>query len=117
MMTETILHITPRSVWEAAQRTGSYRGDTLDTEGFIHCSTHAQVLGPANLRFHGQRDLLLLRIDPAKVQSDIVYEDCYDSGEAFPHIYGPLNLDAVIETIDFPPNPDGFFALPESLIP
>ena len=115
MMTETILHITPRSTWEAAQTTGLYRGDTLDTDGFIHCSTIDQILGPANLRFHGQHDLLLLRIDPNKVQSNIIYEDCYESGDDFPHIYGPLNVDAVIEVIDFPPNQDGSFSLPTKL--
>ncbi|ETX01232.1 DUF952 domain-containing protein [Candidatus Entotheonella palauensis] len=110
-----ILHIVPRSAWETAQSAGSYRGDTLDTEGFIHCSTVAQVLGPANIRFHGQQDLLLLRIDAGKVRSEIIYEDCYDSGDVFPHIYGLLNLDAVTEVIDFPPNQDGSFSLPSSL--
>ena len=116
MMPETILHITPRSAWEAAQISGVYRGDTLDTEGFIHCSTIAQVLGPANIRFRGQQDLLLLRIDPGKVQSEIIYEDCCESGDLFPHIYGPLNLDAVIDIFDFPPNPDGSFSLPPNLM-
>ena len=115
MMTETIFHITPRSAWEAAQATGSYRGDTLETEGFIHCSTIDQVLGPANTRFHGQQGLILLRIDSGKVQSSIIYEDCYESGDEFPHIYGPLNVDAVIEVIDFLPNPDGSFSLPSTL--
>ena len=115
MMAETILHITPRSAWAAAQTTGYYRGDTLETEGFIHCSTIDQVLGPANTRFHGQQDLLLLRIDSNKVHSNIIYEDCYESGDEFPHIYGPLNLDAVIEVIDFLPNPDGSFSLPSNL--
>jgi uncharacterized protein (DUF952 family) len=112
MTTQRILHITPRRAWETAQSTGSYRGDTLETDGFIHCSTVDQVLGPANALFHGQQDLLLLWIDPDKVHAHIIYEDCYASGDVFPHIYGPLNLDAVTAVIDFPPHPDGSFSLP-----
>jgi hypothetical protein len=33
----------------------------------------------------------------------------------FPHIYGPLNLDAVTEVMDFPCGPDGRFVLPAAL--
>jgi uncharacterized protein (DUF952 family) len=45
----------------------------------------------------------------------VVYEDCYDSGQAFPHIYGPLNVDAVVNVVDFPPGKDGFFSLPAGI--
>ena len=107
-----ILHIARREEWEAAQATGDYRADTLMTEGFIHCSTPAQVLGPANTMFRGQADLLLLVIDPAWLTADLVYEDCYETGQAFPHIYGPLNLNAVRRAVPFPPNGDGRFSLP-----
>ena len=107
-----ILHIAHRDEWAAAQASGDYRADSLLTEGFIHCSTPEQVLGPANERFHGQTDLLLLVIDPARLAADLVYEDSYGTGQAFPHIYGPLNLDAVVRAVPFPPGPDGRFALP-----
>jgi uncharacterized protein (DUF952 family) len=109
---ETILHITKREDWETAVTTPPYRADSLETEGFIHCSTIEQVLKPANEMFHGQTGLILLVIDAAKVQAEIVYEDCYESGQEFPHIYGPLNLDAVVKVVDFPPNADGSFSLP-----
>lgn len=111
-----ILHITTLTEWQAALAAGVYRADSLDSEGFIHCSTPEQVLKPANEMFHGRSDLILLVLDPAKVQADIVYEDCYETGMAFPHIYGPINLDAVINVVDFPPNPDGPFSLPHHLI-
>ncbi len=107
-----ILHITTRADWEGAQALGDYRLDTLTTEGFIHCSTPEQVLGPANEFYKGQADLVLLVIDPARLLADLVYEDSYDSGTAFPHIYGPLNLDAVTRVIPFPPLSDGTFVLP-----
>ena len=107
-----ILHIARREEWEAAQATGDYRADTLTTEGFIHCSTPAQVLGPANALFHGQSDLMLLVIEPARLAARLVYEDSHGNGEQFPHLYGPLNLDAVTRVVPFPPGPDGRFALP-----
>jgi len=107
-----ILHITHRSDWEAAQATGEYRADSLAAEGFIHCSTVGQVLGPANEFYRGQDDLVLLVIDPARLAAELVYEDSYHIGTAFPHIYGPLNLDAVTSVVPFPPLADGTFELP-----
>ncbi len=107
-----ILHITHRSDWEAAQATGEYRADSLAAEGFIHCSTVEQVLGPANEFYRGKDDLVLLVIDPARLAAELVYEDSYHIGTAFPHIYGPLNLDAVTSVVPFPPLADGTFELP-----
>ena len=85
---------------------------SLETEGFIHCSYEDQVLVPANALFAGQSDLLLLVIDPKRLTSDLVVEDSYASGTAFPHIYGPIDLDAVIDSIPFPCNSEGLFHLP-----
>ncbi len=109
----TILHITTRAGWEAAQQAGSYRGDTLDTEGFIHCSIPQQVVRTANAFFHGQNDLVLLLINPQKLRSELRYEP--SDGDLFPHIYGPLNLDAVVRVVMFPPRNDGQFELPHAL--
>ena len=107
-----ILHIISRSRWATAAATGFYLADSLNKEGFIHCSTPEQVLSPANALYRGQKELVLLCIDPDRVQMPVVYEDCYDTGQAFPHIYGPLNVDAVVNVVDFPPGKDGFFSLP-----
>lgn len=107
-----ILHITHGTDWQAARGAGEYRLDTLDTEGFIHCSTPEQVLGPANEYYAGQQGLVLLVIDPARLTAALVYEDLNESGVDFPHIYGPLNLDAVTAVVPFEPLPDGTFKLP-----
>jgi uncharacterized protein (DUF952 family) len=112
-----ILHIAHESEWLAAVPLGLYRADSLETEGFIHCSTVEQVLGPANEMFHGQDGLVLLAIDPEKVGAPIIYEDCYESGQEFPHIYGPLEVKAVKAVIPFPPQQDGTFILPEVVEP
>jgi uncharacterized protein (DUF952 family) len=109
-----ILHITPRSHWQAAQQEGTYRAASLETEGFIHCSTPAQVVSTANAYYHGQSGLVLLCIETDRVESEIRYEAAH--GESFPHLYGSLNLEAVMQAIDFEPDADGNFALPTALM-
>lgn len=106
---DTILHITTRGYWQHALDQGVYTTDSLDSEGFIHCSTPAQVTFVADSRFRGETGLILLCIDPGLVEPEIRYEGEIDQ---FPHIYGPLNLNAVYRLVDFPPKPDGTFELP-----
>jgi uncharacterized protein (DUF952 family) len=100
-----ILHITSKRRWETALVSGTYTDTSFESEGFIHCST----------RDRGQPDLLLLCISSSEVEAPIVYEDCYEKGIAYPHIYGTLNVNAVMHVIDFLPNADGSFSLPSEL--
>jgi uncharacterized protein (DUF952 family) len=103
---QRILHITQRAAWERAQAEGSYRSDSLASEGFIHCMTEGQVAWVADKFFKGQSDLVLLDIDEAKLASPLRYESPPGKEETFPHIYGPLNLDAVVQVEPFaPPTP------------
>lgn len=110
-----ITHITERVTWEQAKKTGVYRAESLKTEGFIHCSTMRQVLGVANSQFKDREDLVLLLIDENKVKSDIKYEDLHKTGQAYPHIYGHLNTEAVINVCDFQYHANGTFRLPDGL--
>ena len=107
----TILHITSRSAWENAKTLGTYRSDSLATEGFIHCSTAAQVIGSANRFFKGRENLIILSIDADRVSSEIRYEGV-ESHHLFPHIYGELNIDAVLRVTDLEADADGIFMLP-----
>jgi uncharacterized protein (DUF952 family) len=113
----TILHISSRAEWHCARLAGSYEADSLSTQGFIHCSRPDQVLWVANSnnRFDGQDDLVLLCIDPDLVAAEIRYENLDGDKNLFPHIYGPLNLDAVTDILDFTHGDDGKFALPQQL--
>ena len=117
----TILHILPRYQWEQAQPDGVYKGDTLDAEGFIHFSKPEQVIRVANARFKGHNGLLLALVDTDKLTAELKYESPYEGGqpiesdEVFPHLYGPLNIDAVIRVLDFEPQADGTFTLPEGV--
>lgn len=113
-----ILHFCAETVWAAAKRDGEYRGDTLATEGFIHCSTADQVHLPANFLIRGRTDQVLLEIDEERLTAPLKWEpgDPGDPhGMRFPHLYGPLNLDAVVAVHPFPPDPDGGFTVPDAL--
>ena len=107
-----IFHITTRPAWNRSAAEGIYRTDTLPAEGFIHCSTRDQVLQVANARFRSQADLVLLWIDTDKVTAEIIYENLEGGQQLFPHIYGKLNIDAVVEVAEFEPGADGYFQVP-----
>ena len=101
-----IFHITDTATWADSQRrgkhTGSTRGIDLAEEGYIHCSTTEQWPGVIERFYADATDLLLLHIDEEKLTSPLVYEQLPGAPGTFPHIYGPINLDAVItaEPID-----------------
>lgn len=109
-----IYHITPAAAWDAAQHAGVYAADSLATEGFIHLSTRAQVLWVADRFYAGQSGLVLLAVATERLAAELRYEES-EPGQRFPHLYGPLNLDAVIAAHLFAPGPDGSFKLPEGL--
>ncbi|MCZ4605975.1 DUF952 domain-containing protein [Streptomyces sp. Lzd4kr] len=99
-----ILHITERSLWEAARERGTYemstRGRTLKDEGFIHCSTRAQLPSVAAFlygSYDGPDDLVVLVVDPARLEAPLRYEAPKPGGEEFPHVYGPIPVTAVVD--------------------
>jgi uncharacterized protein (DUF952 family) len=98
---EHIFHVTRADDWWAAQAGGTYRVSTrdrtLEEEGFIHCSYAHQVGHVVRTYFRDVEPLLVLVIDRRLVKADI-REESTGGEERFPHIYGPLNLDAVIGT-------------------
>lgn len=107
-----IFHIATRQVWAQAAPTGCYRPTSLEQEGFIHCSTATQLLGVANRFYRGQFDLVVLTVAADRVTAPIVYEapaEDRTSAERFPHLYGPLNTDAVVAVTPFLPAGDGSF--------
>ncbi|UQN06876.1 DUF952 domain-containing protein [Deinococcus sp. QL22] len=108
-----IVHITTRSAWAQAQHIGHYSHPSLVIDDSIHCSTPTteQVIAVANAYFLGQPYLILLHIDPERLTSALKSEEYEDSGLFFPHVYGPINLDAVLAVADFLPAPDGLFSL------
>ncbi len=100
--------------WARARADGEYaistRGLTLAEQGFIHGSTAAQVAGVANMFYQGVPDLLVLVIDPGRLRSEVRFEAVPGLDEQFPHIYGPIDIDAVVRTRPLEPGPDGHFS-------
>jgi uncharacterized protein (DUF952 family) len=117
-MSESILHITSRAAWSEAEARGRYTAESLVKEGFIHCSKTGQVIRVANLIYSGQSGLVLLVIDPGRLTSELRWEPGTDlASELFPHVYGPINPEAVVRVVDFAPGPNGQFELPKDLAP
>jgi uncharacterized protein (DUF952 family) len=163
-----ITHIVKRGEWEEAVRRRSYAPESLRVEGFIHCSTLAQVIETANRFYRGQRDLIVLCIEESRLGAELRYEAAVaptkaraqsaesspnlsrgtctltrasgasspvderarrepqlratrhpNWGEAaeevFPHLYGELNVDAVVRVVELPCAADGSFRMPEEL--
>lgn len=117
---KTIVAIARQDVWQQALKTGEYTQSTIDSTladvGFIHCSFPDQTLEIANRRFSDHDVLVLLLIDEDKVKARIRHEGAL-SGRAgtFPHIYGPLNIDAVYATAPLEKDGQGKFKVPREL--
>ncbi|MET8579417.1 DUF952 domain-containing protein [Streptomyces collinus] len=99
-----IVHITERSLWEAAREAGTYevstRGRTLQQEGFIHFSTREQLPRIAAFLYgdyEGPDELVVLVVDPALLGVPVRYDAMPPHGEEFPHVYGPVPVDAVVD--------------------
>jgi uncharacterized protein (DUF952 family) len=94
---EMIYHVTNKNTWNAAVKNGFYETPSLKSEGFIHCSGQGQVAGVLDRYYQGQTDLVKLCIDPSKLTNPLIYELAPSVNEEFPHVYGFINLDAVIK--------------------
>jgi uncharacterized protein (DUF952 family) len=103
-----ILHITSRGEYVSGE---TYRAASLISEGFVHCSDFGTVHLPANRLFAGRTDLVLLVIDPARLEVPVRWEPGAPpspDGVWFPHVYGAIPPAAVVGVYDFPPGPEGF---------
>ena len=95
-----IYHVVTAAMWKAALDKGFYEAASLHTEGFIHASTAQQVKGVLERYYQNQQNLLLLHINENKLTAALKYEIAPSVNETFPHIFGRLNLDAVVEVTE-----------------
>jgi len=91
-----IYHVTTVAEWEKALQDGYYQAPSLETERFIHCSKAEQVQGVLDRYFKGKTSLIKLTIDTAKLTKRLAFDYSASLKETFPHIYGSINIDAVI---------------------
>ena len=94
-----IYHVTTTEDWNAAKQKGHYEHPSLKDEGFIHCSQDHQLAGVLERYFAGKTGLIKLVIDTDKLNSKFVFDWSPSLADTFPHIYGPINIDAVIDVI------------------
>ncbi len=100
MESEYIYHVTTKKEWEQGKLNNEYKPAGYDQEGFIHCSIEKQVTGVLDRFYKGQTGLVKLKIEKAKVQRPVLFELAADLDELFPHIYGPLNIDSIVDVTD-----------------
>lgn len=105
MTRRTLLHLALRGEWEAAVAAGgpydrSTIGVSLADEGFIHCSFPDQVVATAARYYAGRDDVVVLVLDPARLDAVIRVEDLGGTGVGFPHVYGSIPLAAVVAVED-----------------
>jgi uncharacterized protein (DUF952 family) len=93
-----IYHVTTKENWDKAIIEGFYEAPSLNTEGFIHNSTAAQVQGVLERYYAGQSNLVLLHIEETKLIAELKYELAPSVNEMFPHIFGVINLGAIVKT-------------------
>lgn len=92
-----IYHITNKNAWQQASKQGFFETASLASEGFIHNCTISQVDGVLQRFYKNETDLLLLHIDENKLKAPLKFELAPSVNEMFPHIFGPINIDAVSE--------------------
>lgn len=112
-----IYKICPQALWREAEDAGRFTGAPIDhQDGYIHFSTISQVAETASRHFAGQDDLLLITVEADRLGDALRYEPSR-GGDLFPHLYGPLPLDAVTAVDALPLDPDGRHVFPAGLLP
>lgn len=75
-----------------------YRAESLETEGFIHCSTGAQLRAVAHDFYPERTDVIVLTVDIDRLDDPLIFEDLHGHGEEHPHVYGPIPIRAVVRS-------------------
>lgn len=96
-----IFHIAQSSDVQRRQTNDDYHCASLTQEGFIHCCDRNQLAGVVGRYYQDIDDVQLLLIDVNKLVPALIHENTVGGSELFPHIYGPINADAIIEAVPF----------------
>jgi uncharacterized protein (DUF952 family) len=98
-MNEIIYHVCTNLDWQTAKQNGTYTHASFTIEGFIHCSTQDQVVGVLDRFFKGQTDLVILVLQTNLIKQELKFELAPSINQYFPHIFGDINIDAVVNTL------------------
>jgi uncharacterized protein (DUF952 family) len=107
-------HGTPKRYFESLDRLQPYVPEPFAREGFIHTTEGREAVAITLTKYYKSsgEGWVVLYIDQERVTSPIRYDD---PAEVFPHIYGPLNRDAIVAVKDIGRAPDGTFLKPDFL--
>ena len=93
-MSEPVYHLAEPDDWD--RRSTNYTPAAFAEDGFVHCSTVEQLPAVATTLYRGRTDMILLEIDTDALADEVVYEDLYETGEEYPHIYAPIPVSAIV---------------------
>ena len=111
MKDDLIFHVVKKEDWKEYKKDSRYHPESLDTNGFIHCSSGRDIESITNSLYKGEDGVLLIIINTTLVEPEIRYENSGNSNIKYPHIYGPLNMDAVIDKIELASEDDGSYKI------
>ncbi len=111
MKEELIFHLVSRNKWKEGQKEGMYQPEDFEEKQYISCSDGSQIQSVANQKFKDIEDLLMLVIDPTRVNANVTYVGKESEDVEVPRIQGPINTDAVIDKIELAPNDEGEFEI------
>lgn len=115
-LSSNIYKIVSRASYQEALERGVYTHESLYKEGFIHFSFKNQILEVARKHFAQETDLILMEVDAGALVKPMVAEDLKNKGVLYPHVYGDVNLSAIVQVFPFEKDNRGEFLLPEGLI-
>ncbi|MBP5856292.1 DUF952 domain-containing protein [Marivibrio halodurans] len=111
-----IYHLAKADAWAQALAERRYEGVAADrADGFLHFSTAEQIAESARRHRAGEPDLMLLTVDPARLDPDTLKWETSRGGKLFPHIYGTVPLEAVVSLDPLPLGADGVHIFPDPL--
>lgn len=111
-----LLHVAKKMDWEKSLNEGKYGQFSLNKDGFIHCSVVEHLVEVANNNLKQvEEPLVVLCIDTDRLDAKIKWEKRGNKGISFPHVYGLINTESVIEVVPFNKNNQGNFYFPEEL--
>jgi uncharacterized protein (DUF952 family) len=110
-----ITKLVPSKMWEGMKNNDYLYFESLDIEGFVHCSTVQQVRKVANKHYKKVENLLVLLIDTNKLIPNVVWEDIKHRGEIYPHIYDKINTSSIIGVFKLDVNENGDYKYSDAL--
>ncbi len=109
MNDDLIFLLLTNKEWEMYKKGTIYSPESLESQGFIECLRGSQLKDAANRLYQGAENLMLVVINTSLLEAKLKYEREEELDEVIPHIYGPLNTDAIIDKIELAPEEDGTF--------